>query len=126
MQKSNSRKPLPNFRPGFSIEVEISNTKFVMTTGEYEDGSLGEVFIQLQKEGSDLQTILANFAISISLGLQYGVPLERFIESFKDVEFNPKGDIVGHETITEARSIMDFVFRELEQSYIHNKQKKSA
>jgi ribonucleoside-diphosphate reductase alpha chain len=117
------RKQLKTLRFGYNFEFIIGNCPVILTTNEYEDGSLAEIFIRLKKEGSDLQTLIEAFAISISLNLQYGVPLEDLIEKFTGCQFNPKGKIEGHEVIKEADSIIDMVFQELKFIYLDKKLK---
>ena len=87
-------------------------------TGEYEDGRLGEIFIDMHKEGAAFRSLMNNFAIAISLGLQYGVPLEEFVEAFTFTRFEPAGLVTGNETIKNATSVLDYIFRELAVSYL--------
>ncbi len=109
---------LPTRRPGFTQEARVGGHKIFLRTGEYEDGTLGEVFIDLAKEGATLRGILGCFAIAVSKGLQYGVPLEEFVESFTFQTFEPRGMVEGHPNIKMANSIVDYVFRALGLEYL--------
>ncbi len=92
--------------------------KVYLHTGEYDDGALGEIFIDLHKEGAAFRSLMNNFAISISIGLQYGVPLEEYVDAFLFTRFEPAGEVKGNETIRHATSILDYIFRELAVSYL--------
>ena len=94
------------------------DTKFTLRTGEYEDGRLGEIFIDMHKEGAAFRSLMNNFAIAISLGLQYGVPLDEYVEAFTFTRFEPAGIVKGNDAIKNATSILDYVFRELAVSYL--------
>ena len=96
----------------------VGGHKVYLRTGEYEDGRLGEIFIDMHKEGAALRSLLNNFAIAISLGLQYGVPLEEYVDAFTFTRFEPQGPVQGNDTIKYATSILDYVFRELAISYM--------
>ena len=123
------RKKLNNFRQGETVEVTINGVHFALTTNEFPNGMPGEIFITLKKHGSDLQTLINCFAMSVSLNLQYGAPLKMIIEKFQDVDFNPKGEVKGHPSIVEASSIIDFIFSHLQEKYLvkeSSKTKKSA
>jgi ribonucleoside-diphosphate reductase alpha chain len=89
-----------------------------LTTGEYEDGRIGEIFIDMHKEGAAFRSLMNNFAIAISLGLQYGVPLEEYVDAFTFTRFEPAGLVIGNETIKNATSVLDYIFRELAVSYL--------
>ena len=110
---------LPGRRAGFTQEARIGGHKVFLRTGEYEDGTLGEVFIDLAKEGATLRGILSCFAIAVSKGLQYGVPLEEFVDTFVFQTFEPRGMVEGHPNIKMANSIVDYVFRALGIDYLH-------
>ncbi len=110
---------LPARRSGYLQEARVGGHKVYLRTGEYEDGTLGEVFIDLAKEGATLKGILSCFAIAVSKGLQYGVPLEEFVDTFTFQTFEPRGMVEGHENIKMANSIIDYVFRALGVEYLH-------
>ena len=93
-------------------------TKFILHTGEYDDGKIGEIFIDTNKEGELVKAMMNNFAIAISLGLQYGVPLDEYVDAFIDTKFEPSGNVIGNDRILSASSILDYVFRELAISYL--------
>jgi len=109
---------LPTRRTGFTQEAKVGGHKIFLRTGEYDDGTLGEVFIDLAKEGATLRGIIGCFAIAVSKGLQYGVPLEEFVESFTFQTFEPRGMVEGHPNIKMANSIIDYVFRTLGLEYL--------
>ena len=110
---------LPARRGGFNQEARVGGHKVFLRTGEYEDGTLGEIFIDLAKEGATLKGILSCFAIAVSKGLQYGVPLEEYVDTFTFQTFEPRGMVEGHENIKMANSIVDYVFRALGVEYLH-------
>jgi ribonucleoside-diphosphate reductase alpha chain len=110
---------LPARRMGFTQEARIGGHKVFLRTGEYEDGTLGELFIDLAKEGATLRGILSCFAIAVSKGLQYGVPLEEFVDTFVFQTFEPRGMVEGHPNIKMANSIVDYIFRALGVEYLH-------
>jgi ribonucleoside-diphosphate reductase alpha chain len=112
------RRALPHRRKGYTQKARVGGHKIYLRTGEYEDGSLGEVFIDMHKEGSAFRSLMDSFAIAISLGLQYGVPLEEFVETFTFTRFEPSGVVEGNEAIKMATSILDYIFRELAVSYL--------
>src|SRR5205085_4826820 len=112
------RRRLPNRRKGYTQKAMVGGHKVYLRTGEWEDGRLAEVFIDMHKEGSGFRSLMNNFAIAISLGLQYGVPLEEFVEAFTFTRFEPSGIVEGNETIKMATSILDYIFRELAISYL--------
>ncbi len=96
----------------------VGGHKVYLRTGEYDDGRLGEIFVDMHKEGAALRSLLNNFAIAISLGLQYGVPLEEYVDAFTFTRFEPQGPVQGNDSIKYATSILDYVFRELAVSYL--------
>ncbi|MDH3499644.1 MAG: vitamin B12-dependent ribonucleotide reductase, partial [Acidimicrobiia bacterium] len=110
---------LPARRGGFTQEARVGGHKVFLRTGEYEDGTLGEIFIDLAKEGATLRGVLASFAIAVSKGLQYGVPLEEFVDTFVFQTFEPRGMVEGHPNIKMANSIIDYMFRALGVEYLH-------
>ncbi len=112
------RRRLPNRRKGYTQKAMVGGHKVYLRTGEHEDGRLAEVFIDMHKEGSAFRSLMHNFAIAISMGLQYGVPLEEFVESFTFTRFEPSGVVEGNDAIKMATSILDYIFRELAISYL--------
>ncbi len=112
------REKLPTRRKGYTQKAVIGGHKVYLRTGEYDDGRLGEIFIDMHKEGAAFRAMMNNFAISISLGLQYGVPLEEYVEAFTFTRFEPAGTVQGNDAIKNATSILDYVFRELAVSYM--------
>jgi ribonucleoside-diphosphate reductase alpha chain len=112
------RRPMPQRRSGYTQKTTIAGHKVYLRTGEYEGGQLGEIFIDMHKEGAAFRSLMNNFAIAISLGLQHGVPLEEFVEAFTFTRFEPNGPVVGHDHIKMATSILDYIFRELAVSYL--------
>ncbi|SIO24245.1 ribonucleoside-diphosphate reductase class II [Rhodovulum sp. ES.010] len=112
------REKLPERRKGYTQKAIVGGHKVYLRTGEYEDGSLGEIFIDMHKEGAGFRAMMNNFAIAVSVGLQYGVPLEEFVEAFTFTRFEPAGMVQGNETIKNATSILDYIFRELAVSYL--------
>ncbi len=112
------RTKLPQRRKGYTQKAVVGNHKVYLRTGEYDDGQLGEIFIDMHKEGAAFRAMMNNFAIAISLGLQYGVPLEEYVEAFTFTRFEPAGMVQGNDTIKTATSILDYVFRELAVSYL--------
>jgi ribonucleoside-diphosphate reductase alpha chain len=113
-----TRERLPNRRKGYTQKAAVGGHRVYLRTGEYEDGRIGEIFIDMHKEGASFRSLMNNFAIAISLGLQYGVPLEEFVEAFTFTRFEPAGLVQGNDTIKNATSILDYVFRELAVSYL--------
>ena len=113
-----SRRRLPDRRKGYIQKASIGGHKVFLHTGEYEDGELGEIFIDMHKEGAAFRSLMNNFAIAISIGLQYGVPLDEFVDAFVFTRFEPAGEVVGNEAIRSATSILDYIFRELGVSYL--------
>jgi ribonucleoside-diphosphate reductase alpha chain len=112
------REKLPERRKGYIQKAIVGGHKVYLHTGEYEDGRLGEIFIDMHKEGAALRAMMNNFAIAVSVGLQYGVPLEEFVEAFTFTRFEPAGMVQGNDSIKNATSILDYVFRELAVSYL--------
>ena len=112
------RRPMPQRRSGYTQKATISGHKVYLRTGEYDGGQLGEIFIDMHKEGAAFRSLMNNFAIAISLGLQHGVPLEEFVEAFTFTRFEPNGPVIGHDHIKMATSILDYIFRELAVSYL--------
>ena len=116
--KNNDRSKMPDRRKGYIQKVSIGNHKIYLHTGEYDDGKVGEIFIDMNKEGELVKALMNNFAIAISLGLQYGVPLDEFVDAFIETKFEPSGEIKGNDRILNASSILDYIFRELAISYL--------
>ena len=112
------RFQMPDRRKGYIQKATIGNHKIYLHTGEYDDGKIGEIFIDTNKEGELVKSLTNNFAIAISLGLQYGVPLEEFVDAFLDTKFEPSGKVYGNDRILSASSILDYIFRELAISYL--------
>ena len=116
--KINDRSKMPDRRKGYIQKVTIGSHKIYLHTGEYDDGKVGEIFIDMNKEGELVKSLMNNFAIAISLGLQYGVPLDEFVDAFIETKFEPSGKIGGNDRILNASSILDYIFRELAISYL--------
>src|SRR6056300_534849 len=116
-EKSGKRFSMPDRRKGYIQKATIGDHKVYLHTGEYEDGKIGEIFIDTSKEGELVKALMNNFAIAISLGLQYGVPLDEFISAYVDTKFEPSGKVHGNDRIMSASSILDYIFRELAISY---------
>ncbi|MEE3025471.1 MAG: vitamin B12-dependent ribonucleotide reductase [Pseudomonadota bacterium] len=112
------REKLPQRRKGYTQKATVGGHKVYLRTGEYEDGRLGEVFIDMHKEGAAFRSLMNNFAIAVSIGLQYGVPLEEFVEAFTFTRFEPQGIVSGNDAIKMSTSILDYTFRELAISYL--------
>ena len=112
------RFSMPDRRKGYIQKAQIGNHKVYLHTGEYNDGKIGEIFIDTNKEGELVKAMMNNFAIAISLGLQYGVPLDEYVDAFIDTKFEPSGNVEGNDRILSATSILDYVFRELAISYL--------
>jgi ribonucleoside-diphosphate reductase alpha chain len=117
-KKTNDRSKMPDRRKGYIQKVTIGDHKIYLHTGEYDDGKVGEIFIDMNKEGELVKALMNNFAIAISLGLQYGVPLDEFVDAFIETKFEPSGEIKGNDRILNASSILDYIFRELAISYL--------
>ncbi len=118
VERLREREKLPNRRKSYIQKAVVGGHKVYLHTGEYEDGRLGEIFIDMHKEGAAFRSLMNNFAIAISLGLQYGVPLEEYVEAFTFTRFEPAGLVQGNDAIKNATSILDYVFRELAISYL--------
>ncbi len=116
-EKSGKRFSMPDRRKGYIQKATIGDHKVYLHTGEYEDGKIGEIFIDTSKEGELVKALMNNFAIAVSLGLQYGVPLDEFISAFVGTKFEPSGKVYGNDRILSATSILDYIFRELAISY---------
>ena len=112
------RDKLPQRRKGYTQKATVGGHKVYLRTGEYEDGRLGEIFIDMHKEGAAFRSLMNNFAIAVSIGLQYGVPLEEYVEAFTFTRFEPQGIVTGNDAIKMATSILDYTFRELAVSYL--------
>lgn len=117
-REATSRNRLPERRKGYTQKAIVGGHKVYLRTGEYDDGSVGEIFIDMHKEGAAFRSLMNNFAIAISIGLQYGVPLEEFVDAFTFTRFEPFGRVEGNETIKMATSLLDYIFRELAISYL--------
>ena len=118
VERIRSREKLPDRRKGYTQKAVVGGHKVYLRTGEYDDGRLGEIFIDMHKEGATFRSLMNNFAIAISLGLQYGVPLEEYVEAFTFTRFEPAGFVQGNDAIKSATSLLDYVFRELAVSYL--------
>ena len=116
-EKNGRRFSMPDRRKGYIQKATIGDHKVYLHTGEYEDGKIGEIFIDTSKEGELVKALMNNFAISVSLGLQYGVPLDEFINAFVGTKFEPSGKVHGNDRILSASSMLDYIFRELAISY---------
>jgi ribonucleoside-diphosphate reductase alpha chain len=116
-EKSGKRFSMPDRRKGYIQKATIGDHKVYLHTGEYEDGKIGEIFIDTSKEGELVKALMNNFAIAVSLGLQYGVPLDEYINAFIGTKFEPSGKVHGNDRILSATSILDYIFRELAISY---------
>ncbi|GAA6162410.1 vitamin B12-dependent ribonucleotide reductase [Pelagimonas sp. KU-00592-HH] len=112
------REKMPERRKGYTQKANVGGHKVYLRTGEYSDGSLGEIFIDMHKEGAGFRAMMNNFAIAVSVGLQYGVPLEEFVDAFTFTKFEPAGMVQGNDSIKNATSILDYIFRELAVSYL--------
>ncbi len=116
-ERSGRRFGMPDRRKGYIQKATIGDHKVYLHTGEYEDGKIGEIFIDTSKEGELVKALMNNFAIAVSLGLQYGVPLDEYISAFIGTKFEPSGKVLGNDRILSATSILDYIFRELAISY---------
>jgi ribonucleoside-diphosphate reductase alpha chain len=112
------REKMPHRRKGYTQKAIVGGHKVYLRTGEYSDGALGEIFIDMHKEGAGFRAMMNNFAIAVSVGLQYGVPLEEFVDAFTFTKFEPAGMVQGNDSIKNATSILDYIFRELAVSYL--------
>ena len=118
-EKLGKRFSMPDRRKGYIQKATIGDHKVYLHTGEYEDGKIGEIFIDTSKEGELVKALMNNFAIAISLGLQYGVPLDEFVNAYVETKFEPSGKVHGNDRILSASSILDYIFRELAISYLN-------
>ena len=118
-ERVSKRFSMPDRRKGYIQKATIGNHKVYLHTGEYEDGKIGEIFIDTSKEGELVKALMNNFAIAVSLGLQYGVPLDEFVNAYVDTKFEPSGKVNGNDRILSATSILDYIFRELAISYLN-------
>ena len=118
IEKPAARRKLPDRRKGYIQKATVGGHKVYLHTGEFDDGELGEIFIDMHKEGAAFRSLMNNFAIAISIGLQYGVPLEEFVDAFVYTRFEPAGEVEGNDSIQHATSILDYLFRELGVSYL--------
>jgi ribonucleoside-diphosphate reductase alpha chain len=109
---------MPDRRGGYTQKAIVGGHKVYLRTGQYDDGTIGEIFVDMHKEGAAFRSLMNNFAIAVSLGLQHGVPLEEYVDAFTFTRFEPNGPVVGHENIKMATSILDYIFRELAVSYL--------
>jgi len=118
IERDRSRRKLPDRRKGYIQKAAVGGHKVYLHTGEYDDGEVGEIFIDMHKEGAAFRSLMNNFAIAVSLGLQHGVPLDEFVDAFVFTRFEPAGPVTGNDSIKSATSILDYVFRELGVSYL--------
>ena len=118
VERDRARRKLPDRRKGYIQKAAVGGHKVYIHTGEYEEGELGEIFIDMHKEGAAFRSLMNNFAIAISIGLQYGVPLDEFVDAFVFTRFEPAGRVTGNDSIKSATSILDYIFRELAVSYL--------
>jgi ribonucleoside-diphosphate reductase alpha chain len=116
--QASQRAKLPNRRKGYTQKASVGGHKIYLRTGDYDDGTIGEIFIDMHKEGASFRSLMHNFAMAISIGLQYGVPLEEYVEAFTFTRFDPSGMVEGNQTIKMATSILDYIFRELAITYM--------
>jgi len=121
IERDRTRRKLPDRRKGYIQKAAVGGHKVYLHTGEYDDGELGEIFIDMHKEGAAFRSLMNNFAIAISIGLQYGVPLDEFVDAFVFTRFDPAGPVTGNDTVKSATSILDYIFRELGVSYLGRK-----
>jgi ribonucleoside-diphosphate reductase alpha chain len=118
VERERRRRKLPDRRKGYIQKASVGGHKVYIHTGEYDDGELGEIFIDMHKEGAAFRSLMNNFAVAISIGLQYGVPLEEFVDAFVYTRFEPAGPVTGNDSVKSATSILDYIFRELGVSYL--------
>jgi ribonucleoside-diphosphate reductase alpha chain len=118
VSQRSERRRLPGRRKGYTQKASVGGHKIYLRTGEYDNGSLGEIFIDMHKEGAAFRSLMNNFAIAISIGLQYGVPLEEYVEAFTFTRFEPSGIVEGNDAIKMSTSLLDYMFRELAVSYL--------
>jgi ribonucleoside-diphosphate reductase alpha chain len=126
IERERTRRKLPDRRKGYIQKAAVGGHKVYIHTGEYDDGELGEIFIDMHKEGAAFRSLMNNFAIAISIGLQYGVPLEEFVDAFVFTRFEPAGPVTGNDSVKSATSILDYIFRELGISYLGRDELASA
>ncbi|MBX3486164.1 MAG: ribonucleotide reductase, partial [Phenylobacterium sp.] len=126
VERERTRRKLPDRRKGYIQKASVGGHKVYLHTGEYDDGELGEIFIDMHKEGAAFRSLMNNFAISVSLGLQHGVPLDEFVDAFVFTRFEPAGAVTGNDTVRSATSILDYIFRELGISYLGRHELASA
>jgi ribonucleoside-diphosphate reductase alpha chain len=112
------RRPLPHRRWGYTQKARVGGQKIYLLTGEYEDGTLGEIFIDVHREGAAFRSLMNCFAIAVSLGLQHGVPLDEFVDAFLFTRFEPNGFVIGNQKIHRVTSVIDYIFRELAIEYL--------
>jgi ribonucleoside-diphosphate reductase alpha chain len=117
-EAAHRRDRLPHRRKGYTQKATVGGHKVYLRTGEYDDGKIGEIFIDMHKEGAAFRSLMNNFAIAISIGLQYGVPLEEFVDAYTFTRFEPSGQVTGNDTIKMSTSVLDYIFRELAVSYL--------
>ncbi|HEX6859234.1 MAG TPA: ribonucleotide reductase [Caulobacteraceae bacterium] len=118
VERARERRKIPDRRKGYIQKATVGGHKVYLHTGEYDDGELGEIFIDMHKEGAAFRSLMNNFAIAISIGLQYGVPLDEFVDAFVFTRFEPAGPVTGNDSVKSATSILDYIFRELGVSYL--------
>ncbi len=118
VERDRTRRKLPDRRKGYIQKAAVGGHKVYLHTGEYDDGELGEIFLDMHKEGAAFRSLMNNFAIAISIGLQYGVPLDEFVDAFVYTRFEPAGEVTGNDSVRSATSILDYIFRELAVSYL--------
>ena len=118
VERDRTRRKLPDRRKGYIQKAAVGGHKVYLHTGEYDDGEVGEIFLDMHKEGAAFRSLMNNFAVAISIGLQYGVPLEEFVDAFVYTRFEPAGEVTGNDSIRSATSILDYIFRELAVSYL--------
>jgi ribonucleoside-diphosphate reductase alpha chain len=118
VERERTRRKLPDRRKGYIQKAGVGGHKVYLHTGEYDDGEVGEIFIDMHKEGAAFRSLMNNFAIAVSIGLQYGVPLEEFVDAFVFTRFEPAGEVTGNDSVKSATSILDYIFRELGISYL--------
>ncbi len=118
VERDRTRRKLPDRRKGYIQKAAVAGHKVYLHTGEYDEGELGEIFLDMHKEGAAFRSLMNNFAIAVSIGLQYGVPLDEFVDAFVFTRFEPAGRVTGNDSIRSATSILDYIFRELAVSYL--------
>ncbi len=126
VERARERRKLPDRRKGYIQKAAVGGHKVYLHTGEYDDGELGEIFIDMHKEGAAFRSLMNNFAIAISIGLQYGVPLDEFVDAFVFTRFEPAGPVTGNDSVRSATSILDYIFRELGVSYLSRQELANA